>query len=116
MNKKYCVLFLGLLKDQEDFKQNMTKLGVSSETADMIVQKAPVVLKGNLTLGHAREYADAIQDAGGRVKLKAHGVFEEVERGHRHTPIKSFGQFVMCPQCGFKQLKAEVCVKCGFRL
>ncbi|MFH1351102.1 MAG: hypothetical protein ABII26_09190 [Pseudomonadota bacterium] len=116
MTKKYRVVFMGLLKDEEDFKHNMSRLGVSPETAELIIRRAPIVLQGNMTLGNARQYAEAIQDAGGRVKLHEHGFFEEADKISNPMPIKSFESFVMCPQCGCKQLKAEICIKCGFKL
>jgi hypothetical protein len=67
MNKKYRVVFLGLLEREEDFTSRMSRLGVSSEAVQQIIQRVPIVLKRNMTLGDAREYADAIQYAGGRV-------------------------------------------------
>lgn len=116
MNKKYRVVFMGLLRSEEDFKQKMSGLGVSLETAELIIRKAPVVLKENMTLGHARQYAEAIQDAGGKVKLQEHGFFEEPERKDRPFFIKPFEHFIVCSQCGYKQLKVDTCVKCGFVL
>lgn len=113
MDKKYRVLFLGLIGNEEDFRERMSKFGVSSPAVEQILQKAPVVLKGGMTLGDARHYADAIQYAGGRVNIKEHGVFEEPKRINRSFEIKPFENFIMCPQCGYKQLKEEVCVKCG---
>ncbi len=36
----------------------------------------------------------------------------------KKSPISiiPFKDFTMCPECGLKQQKSEVCVKCGFRL
>ena len=113
MIKTYRIVLLGLIKRKEEFKQEMSRLGVSPETVDQIVHKTPVVLKGNMSLRDARQYADAVQHAGGRVNIQENGLFEEPERINRTLDVKSLENFTMCPECGFKQLKAEVCVKCG---
>lgn len=114
--KKYRVIFLGIIHDEEVFRQNMSGLGVSSEMVAFMIQKAPVVLKGEMTLGDAREYAEAVQNAGGRVKLEEHGFFREPERMNSPLYIRSLKHFIMCPQCGYKQIKGTACVRCGFLL
>jgi len=116
MIKKYRVVFLGLIKNEEVFKENMSRLGVSSEKAELMIRKVPIVLKGGMTMGHAREYAEAVQNAGGRVKLEEHGYFREPERMNSPFYIRSFKHFIMCPQCGYKQIKGTACVRCGFLL
>jgi hypothetical protein len=116
MNKKYRVVFLGLIEREEDFTSRMSRLGVSSEAVQQIIQRAPIVLKRNMTLGDAREYADAIQYAGGRVNIQEHGFFEKPDRINRLFDIKPLENFTMCPRCGYKQLKEKACVKCGFLL
>jgi len=80
---------------------------------ERIINKTPVVLKRDMTLGDARHYADAIQYAGGRVNIQEHGVFEEPEHNERSLDIAPLENFIMCPQCGCKQLKDQACVKCG---
>ena len=113
MVKKYRVVFLGLVESREHFIKGMSRLGVSSTMTGEIINKAPVILKGNMTLGHARQYADAIQDAGGRVHIQEQGFFEEQEKFSRSVDIEPFDSFIMCPECGHKQLKAGACIKCG---
>jgi len=113
MIKKYRIVLLSLLKSEEEFKQGMSRLGVSPTTVEQIILQAPVVLKGNMTLRDARQYADAVQHAGGRVNIQENGLFEEPARINRSPDIKSLENFTMCPECGFKQLKAKACVKCG---
>jgi len=113
MDKKYRVVFLGLLQSKADFVQRMSMLGVSPATAEDILQKVPVVLKRDMTLGDARQYADAVQDAGGKVNIQEHGHFEETKQINKPFDIKPLGKFIMCPECGYKQLKAEACLKCG---
>ena len=116
MVKKYRVLFQGLIeKDKEVFKAGMVRLGAPAEIVDKMFEKIPVILKGDLTLGDARRYADAVQDAGGRVTIQEHGYFEESGRMNAVVSIAPFNEFTMCPECGLKQPKGEACERCGFR-
>ena len=115
MVKKYRVLFHGLTEDEEDFKARMVGLGAPPDTVDRMIRDAPVVLKGGLTLGAARDYAEAVQEAGGRVKIEEQGHFEESTQVEIISPIASFENFTMCPECGLKQRKGETCIRCGFR-
>ena len=107
MDKRYQVVFLGLLKTEDHFMAGMSRLGASSVIVEHIIKKAPIVLKADMTLGHARRYADAVQQAGGRVNIRAHGFFEENNEKDRHSNIKPLENFTMCPQCGYKQLKTK---------
>ena len=116
MTKKYRVLFLGLVGNEEAFKARMSKLGASIPTVDLMISKAPVILKGDMTLKEARQYADAVQLAGGKVNIKEHGLFEESETMDRSLHIKPLEDFIMCPECGYKQLRGRACVKCGYLL
>ncbi|MBW1669158.1 MAG: hypothetical protein JRJ66_14140 [Deltaproteobacteria bacterium] len=112
--KKYRVLFLGLLKSRQEFEEGMSKLGVNGSEVKEILQKGTVILKSGMRLKEARQYADAIQLAGGRVRIEEHGFFEEDEQMHKTFEIKPLGQFIACPECGYKQLKGKSCLKCGF--
>lgn len=115
MATRYRIVFVGLTETEEHFTLGMSaRFGVASSTVRQIVQGAPLVLKKDLNLREAREYAEALQTAGGRVHIQACGEAEEPERGHPPVEIKSFGDFTVCPECGFTQLKAEACMKCGF--
>ena len=113
MAKRYRVVFMGVRKGDADFKTEMGGLGVAPETVAEMLAKAPVVLKDDLPLRVAREYADAVQAAGGRVNIAEHGSFERPEPIRRFA-IKPLDTFMMCPECGYKQLKSDTCVKCGF--
>ena len=115
MARKYRVVFMGLTETEEDFTLSMSsRFGVASAIVKQIIEGAPVVLKKDVNLREAREYAEALQMAGGKVHIQECGEAEEPERGHPSVEIKSFGDFTLCPECGFTQLKAEACVKCGF--
>jgi hypothetical protein len=116
LDKKYRVVFLSLKGTLGNFKEGMSKLGVDAAIVDRVVQKAPVILKGDMTLGDARKYADAVFHAGGRVNIQEHGVFDQPMRSSKPLDIKSLGKFTMCPECGYKQLKAACCERCGFLL
>jgi hypothetical protein len=113
VDKKYRVVFLSLVENEKDFHQEMSKLGVAPPMIEQILHKAPVILKGGMTLEDAKRYADAVQHAGGRVRIQEHDLFEEQNRTNRTFDIKPLESFTMCPECGFKQLKGEACVKCG---
>jgi hypothetical protein len=116
MVKKYRVVFNGLIeKDKESFKAGMLHLGAPLEIVDRIFENVPVILKGGLTLGYARRYADAVQDAGGRVTIQEDGHFEGPENMNASVSIAPFEEFTMCPECGLKQLKGDSCERCGFR-
>ena len=104
---------MGLLENEDHFKNKMSRLGVSLATIERIIHNAPVVIKEEMTLGDARQYADVIQHAGGIVNIKEYGVFNESERFNSPFYIQPLGNFTMCHECGHKQLKAETCVKCG---
>jgi hypothetical protein len=114
MDKRYRVIFLGLTNREVDFKKGMFMFGVTYEMADLIIQKAPVVLKEDMRLREARRYADAVQGAGGRVKIQDHGFFTDDQVNVTSSNIEPLENFLMCPQCGHKQLKSEACVRCGF--
>ncbi|MBN2033707.1 MAG: hypothetical protein JW836_10550 [Deltaproteobacteria bacterium] len=115
MATKYRVLFIGLVGTEEQFKRSMcSRFGVPSRTVEQIIEGAPIVLKKDLHLGEARKYAEALQMAGGKVHIQECGESKEPQRGLTSVEIKSFGDFTVCPECGFTQLKAETCVKCGF--
>ena len=113
MDKKYRVVFLGLLESQDAFQESMSRLGVPSGTVEQIISNAPIILKGDLSLGAAREYADAVQHAGGRVNIQEHGIMDEPGRFSKTVDVKSLQEFTMCPQCGHKQLRTSNCPKCG---
>jgi rubredoxin len=114
VDKKYRIVFLGLLKGPVEFAQGMSGLGVGFTAIEEMIQKVPVVMKGGMTLREARAYADAVQEAGGRVNIQEHGFFEESRQLRHEVEIKALDKFTECPECGFKQLKGGACVKCGF--
>ena len=114
MNKRYRVIFWGLIESKDQFRYGMSRLGVSPGIIEQIIDKAPVILKEDMTLGYARQYADAIQHAGGRVNIQVYGLFEDKKDTRGSFNIEPLENFTMCPECGHKQLKAEACLKCGF--
>jgi hypothetical protein len=115
MNKKYRVLFHGLIEDKAVFKTQMKHLGVPSGTVDRIIREAPIILKGGFTLAGARKYADVVQDAGGIVTIQENGYFEESTRIEVSNSFASFKDITMCPECGLKQPKGKICERCGFK-
>ena len=114
--KQYRVVFLGIMNDDETFRNNMAGLGVSYTDLNKCIENAPVVLKRDLRLADARIYADVMINAGGSVNIQETGEFPEA-RSSTERRIASRGQdFVLCPNCGFKQKKEDSCVRCGFDL
>jgi hypothetical protein len=89
------------MEKREDFEERMKKLGFSARKVRDLIAKAPSALK-------------AIQEAGGKVNIQEDGVSQEFDRLHPPMEIRSLKDFTMCPECGYRQIKAEMCVKCGF--
>jgi hypothetical protein len=113
MDKRYKVIFSNLIKEKDFFKRQMLRFGVSEDISEEIIAKAPVTLKKNLSLGEARRYADALFEAGARVTIHVEDTLDNsVQNGS--TGIFTLKHFIMCPQCGQKQVKSETCIKCGF--
>lgn len=116
MTKKYRVVFFGIAHEPAVFRQNMAKLGVPRPALDKYIEKAPVVLKRDLGLADARRYAETIINAGGLVNIQETGEFLEAEPSPQKQNIPFNEDFVICPNCGFKQKKADCCMRCGFDL
>jgi hypothetical protein len=114
VTKTYRVVLLGRIEEKQDFEEKMEKLGFSSGSVRDLIEKVPSALKAGLPLGEAREYAEAVQEAGGKVNIQEDGVSDETKRLHPPIEIRSLKDFTMCPECGHRQLKADACVKCGF--
>ncbi len=116
MTKKYRVVFFGIALDPEIFRQNMAKLGVPGPILDKYIAKVPVVLKRDLSLADARRYAETIINAGGLVNIQEVGEFPEIKPSAEKRTISLTQDFVICPNCGFKQKTEASCVRCGFDL
>ncbi len=114
MNEGYFVVFSGLDKPETHFKQKMVRLGVSPATVEQIIKKSPVILKAGMPLDRAKRYADAVREAGGIVRIRRHGLQVKESNIDRPINIEPLENFTMCPQCGYKQLKRDKCIKCGF--
>jgi len=116
MTKQYRVVFLGFKDDADAFRDNMAELGVPYDTLDKYIRKAPIVLKRDLDLADARKYADAIINAGGLVNIQETGEFPDTPSTADNRPNAPDPDFVLCPNCGFKQQRKDRCVRCGFDL
>ncbi len=113
MIKTYQIVFQGLNNPEETFRERMEALGVGPEAVTRILVDAPVIMKRGLTLGPARLYAEAVQEAGGNVSIQEHGWIHETGRPVPRNSIPSLDEFTMCPKCGMKQLRKAVCERCG---
>jgi predicted transcriptional regulator len=116
MTKKYRVVLFGVRGDEGAFQQNMAQLGVSSSEVKGYIEKAPVVLARDMHLADARKYAEAIMNAGGHVNIQETGEFPEPSPSNEKPDIPLREDFIICRNCGFKQKKAQRCVRCGFDL
>lgn len=116
MAKKYRIVLFGVNVEEEVFRQNMAKLGVSGSILEDFMEKAPVVLRRDLNLADARRYAEAIIDAGGLVHIQETGEFPDTRPSYEKISASSQEDFVICHNCGFKQKKGDCCVRCGFDL
>lgn len=114
VTKTYRVVLLGRVEEKRDFERKMEKLGFSPEQLQAWIASAPTALKEGLPLREARDYAEAVQAAGGKVNIQEDGVSEELSRARPPMEVRSLKDFTMCPECGHRQLKADACVKCGF--
>lgn len=116
MAKMYCVVFWDLQESRDHFTVNMERLGVSASMVERILRSAPIILKGGMTQAEADGYARAVRNAGGKVGIHADGIPEGGSGDRTASGIEPFTSFTMCPQCGYKQMKVETCIKCGFFL
>jgi hypothetical protein len=117
MNKTYLVLFQGLIEQEDSFKNRVFSLGVSSDTAETILRKAPVILKSGMSAEKAKKYATAFREAGARVTI-IQKMRDSKEASMESSPISipTFGDFTMCPECGMKQPRGKSCERCGYTL
>ena len=116
MAKKYRVVLFGVNSEEEAFRHNMAKLGVSGSVLNGYIEKTPVVLVRDLSLADARRYAEAIIDAGGMVTIQETGEFPEEMLSHTKASGPSQEDFMICHNCGLKQKRGDRCARCGFDL
>jgi hypothetical protein len=116
MGKRYKIVFQNLLQTEDHFKAQMARMGVPASLSEEIIRNAPYTMRRELSLKDARIYAEAVNQAGGRVTIQEYEVAEEDNQKEGPTNITPLKDFMMCPQCGHKQVKAEMCVKCGFSI
>ena len=114
VTKTYRVVLLGRFEEKQNFEEKMEKLGFAMDQLRNLIAGAPSALKAGLPLGAAREFAEAVQEAGGKVNILEDGVSEGNKRQRSPMVIRSLKDFTMCPECGHRQIKAEACVKCGY--
>lgn len=113
---RYRIIFCGIQGDAGTFEQRLVQLGVSRETLQPMVEKAPLEVKRGLTQPEADFYARKLQEAGGRVSVQEYRVREQRDTARKIPTVASFDHFTLCPECGLKQTKGPFCVRCGFQL
>lgn len=113
-NKKYRLLFTGLIGDTDIFRKKMAQKGVKDSFVDKMLSEAPVIIKQNLTLESARKYADTLSEMGACITILDQFSNGEIKGGDR--PPAPMSHFLPCPRCGLIQPEAGVCPRCGFDL
>ena len=116
MIKSYAVIILRLNLPEDNFRLEMSRLGLTTEVINHIIEKAPIIMKAGIPLDLAEKYARAIEKAGGVVNIKEYGILTTVNRQNDGIEIEPLESFTMCRQCGHKQIRKAACVKCGFSL
>ncbi|RLB84575.1 MAG: hypothetical protein DRH15_04570 [Deltaproteobacteria bacterium] len=113
-NKKYRLLFSGLIGDVVIFKEKMARKGVKQALVEQMLKEAPIIIKQNLTLEAARKYADSLSEMGARITILDQLPQDSSERRNKApTPMS---HFVLCPRCGLVQQGNHVCARCGLDL
>ena len=115
MEKMYRVIFQGLASGKDRFRADMRRLGVPGDVVEALLRRAPISVKKGVTLQEARRYADALEAAGAKVTVRAHGVLRPGSASHS-IAVAPLREFIMCPKCGLKQSRGGVCRKCGAKL
>ncbi|MFC1884228.1 hypothetical protein ACFL2O_05615 [Thermodesulfobacteriota bacterium] len=110
------VVFFGLTVEREVFHERMSRMGVDPIQIDEIIKRAPIIMKDEMDSYAARRYADAVQDAGGRAVIRENGSIDEQRITGKPVAIASFEDFTMCPHCGHKQPKGNICEKCHSKM
>ncbi len=98
---RYEVVTLGIREGERvhEVKARLGKLVKGKNVnLDLIIEKAGLVIKRNLDWETAQKYRDAFRRA---------GIMSEVRRQDGAV------EGMVCPNCGFRQSKAEACIRCG---
>jgi len=98
---KYEVVTRGIIDGEkvEEVRARLRKLIKNKQVSlDPIIDKAELVVKRDLDLQTAKKYRDGFHRA---------GVICELRRQDETL------EAMVCPNCGFRQPKAEACIRCG---
>ena len=111
----YKVIFLGLtVAGLEEEARLITglekKFNLSPEKAERLLQRVPIIVKKGITREEMERYVKAFEEIGGRVRVEEEAVVEPLEISPRPT---SEQKLMTCPRCGFEQIEADICIKCG---
>ncbi len=110
----YKVIFLGLsvagLEEEARLLSGLQKkFNLSPEKAERLVQRVPIVVKKGITREEMERYVKAFEEIGGRVRVEEESVAEPLKISVPPPDHK----MMTCPRCGFEQIEADACVKCG---
>ncbi len=101
---RYEVVTKGIMdgENSEEVRARLAKLIKNKNVnLDPIIDKAELVVKKNLDLESAKKYRDGFHRAGVICELRRQDDILEA---------------MVCPNCGFRQPKAEACIRCGIMI
>jgi len=120
----YKVIFLGLAVagSEEEIrlvKGLQKKFNLSSEKAESLLQRVPIVVKKGVSKEEMEKYVRAFEEIGGRIRVEGEPLSEVLELSPE--PVREptaerkpyTGPMITCPQCGFEQPENDQCIKCG---
>lgn len=118
------MIFLGLKvagpeEEVRLIKGLQMKFNLTSEKAESLLQRVPIVVKKSVSREEMERYVKAFEEIGGRVRIEEEPVVEPLEISQRPAPGPEpekelhSGKKMICPQCGFEQPEADRCTRCG---
>lgn len=115
---RFKIVFDGELMPNVSLEQTQSNLAElfksSAERIASLFSGSPVVLKRDLGEDEARQYQQALQKAGAKVRLEAEQASLSLADIDGATPqVASDANSMDCPKCGHQQPKASECSACG---
>jgi len=111
----YKVIFLGLTVAGPEEEARLIaglqkKFNLSPEKAERLLERVPIVVKKGITREEMERCVKAFEGIGGRVRVEEEAGAGPLEISPPPIPEQ---KRMTCPQCGFEQIEADACLKCG---